>query len=106
MGLRKAHGSDCLEIIDPKGFWRVRMHHNPDASGESLMPFVCDVVVPNSIVHSDGWSAYRGFPNMVSPEKITDGIIFRRSRTCIHAGRSPYSEFIETLDIGERAKVQ
>ncbi len=50
----------AIEIIDPKGFGRVRMRHIPDASGESVIPFVCDVVVPNSVVHTDGWSGYNG----------------------------------------------
>lgn len=61
----------AIEIIDPKGFGRVRMRHIPDASGESLMPFVCDTVVPSSVVHTDGWSGYNGLSEHGFTRKIT-----------------------------------
>jgi transposase-like protein len=47
-----------LEIHQPKGFGRVRTRQVPDASDASLRPFVCETVVPGSIVHTDGWSGY------------------------------------------------
>ena len=47
----------AIEIMEPKGFGRVRMRHIPDASGASLVPFVCDIAVPGSVVHTDGWRA-------------------------------------------------
>ena len=50
----------AIEIIDPKGFGRLRMRHIPDASGASLIPFVCDVAAPGSVVHTDGWIGYNG----------------------------------------------
>ena len=34
------------------------MRHVPDAAGTSLVPFVCDVVMPGSIVFTDGWGGY------------------------------------------------
>jgi transposase-like protein len=43
---------------DGKGIGRIRMRQIPDASSESLMPFVRDSVVPGSIVHTDGWLGY------------------------------------------------
>ena len=61
----------AIEIIDPKGFGRVRMRHIPDASGESLMPFVCDVVAPSSVVHTDGWRGYNGIFEHGFTRKIT-----------------------------------
>lgn len=48
----------AVETIEPKGFGRLRMRHVPDASGASLLPFVCDVVAPVSTVHTDGWGGY------------------------------------------------
>ena len=48
----------AVEIIEPKGFGRLRMRHVPDASGDSLLPFVCDVVAHGSTVHTDGWGGY------------------------------------------------
>jgi transposase-like protein len=43
---------------DGKGIGRIRMRQIPDASSESLMPFVRDSIVPGSIVHTDGWLGY------------------------------------------------
>src|SRR5665648_164076 len=37
-----------------------QMRHIPDASGESLLPFVHEVVAPGSVVRTDGWSGYNG----------------------------------------------
>ena len=61
----------AIEIIDPKGFGRVRMRHILDASGESLMPFVCDAVAPSSVVHTDGWRGYNGLSEHGFTRKIT-----------------------------------
>jgi len=52
----------AVELREPKGFGRVRMRHVPDASGDSLVAFVCDMVVPDSVVLTDGWSAYDDLP--------------------------------------------
>lgn len=52
----------AVEVERPKGFGRVRMRHIPDASGTSLVPFVCDVVAPGSIVLTDGWGGYNRLP--------------------------------------------
>ncbi|MBI5723945.1 MAG: IS1595 family transposase [Planctomycetes bacterium] len=48
----------AVEVLQPKGFGRVRIREIPDASSASLVPFVCDVVTPGSRVHTDGWQAY------------------------------------------------
>ncbi len=61
-GTSKSVVAIAVEILDPKGFGRLRMRHVPDASGASLLPFVCDVVVPGSTVHTDGWAAYDALP--------------------------------------------
>ena len=53
----------AVEIRQPKGFGRVRMRHIPDASGDSLLPFVRDVVAPGSVVRTDGWNGYNGLPD-------------------------------------------
>jgi hypothetical protein len=44
----------ALDLEQPKGFGRVRLRHLPDASGDSLVPFVRDVVAPGSVVLTDG----------------------------------------------------
>ena len=43
---------------DGPGIGRIRMRCIPDASADSLMPFVEDYVEPGSVVHTDGWPGY------------------------------------------------
>jgi len=64
-GSKRGRGADKKEIVviaievhKPKGFGRVRMRRIPDASGDSLVPFVNDVVEKGSIVVTDGWRGY------------------------------------------------
>ena len=61
-GTRKSIVVIAVEVERPKGFGRVRMRHVPDASGTSLMPFVCDVVAPGSLMLTDGWGGYKELP--------------------------------------------
>jgi transposase-like protein len=48
----------AVEVHEPKGFGRVRMRRVPDASGDSLIPFVCDNIEPGSTVLTDAWRGY------------------------------------------------
>jgi len=48
----------AVEVIPPKGFGRIRMRRVPDVSGESLVPFICDVVESGSEIQTDGWRGY------------------------------------------------
>jgi transposase-like protein len=48
----------AVEVKSPKGFGRIRMRHVPDVSGGSLVPFVCDVATPGTVVLTDGWGGY------------------------------------------------
>jgi transposase-like protein len=62
-GKRGRGSSKCIVVIavetkQPKGIGRVRMRHISDASGVNLLPFVCDVIVPGSVVLTDGWGGY------------------------------------------------
>jgi len=57
----------AVEVIPPKGFGRVRIRRVPDVSGESLVPFICDVAEPGSEIQTDGWSGY----NSVSEHSYT-----------------------------------
>lgn len=61
-GARKSVVAIAVEVKDPKGFGRVRMRHVPDASGSSLVPFVCDVVASGAVVQTDGWQGYSDLP--------------------------------------------
>jgi len=53
----------AVEIKHPKGFGRIRMRHVPDASANSLEPFVREMIAPGSIVYTDGWGGYNGLSN-------------------------------------------
>ena len=55
---RKALVAVAVEMRSPKGFGRVRMHTMADASGASLVPFVCATVVHGATVLTDGWGGY------------------------------------------------
>ena len=50
----------AVEVFHPKGFGRIRMRRIPDVSGDSLVPFICDVVEPGAKILTDGWSGYNG----------------------------------------------
>jgi transposase-like protein len=52
----------AVELIEPKGFGRIRMRHVPDASAKSLVPFVREVVAPGSVIVTDGWGGYNELP--------------------------------------------
>jgi len=65
VGGKRGRGSEKKEIVviaveihSPKGFGRVRMRQIPDVSGESLVPFVCDVAQKGSEILTDGWRGY------------------------------------------------
>jgi transposase-like protein len=60
----------AVEIKQPKGFGRVRMRHIPDSSGDSLVPFICDVIAPGSIVRTDGWKGYNSVTDHGYPREI------------------------------------
>ncbi len=56
----------AVEVQEPKGFGRVRMRQIVDVSGDSLIPFICDVAEPGALILTDGWKGYnslsqRGF---------------------------------------------
>jgi len=48
----------AMEVRSPKGLGHVRMRRIPDVSGESLVPFVCDVAEKGSEILTDGWRGY------------------------------------------------
>jgi len=53
----------AIEVHDPKGFGRVRMKRITDASGENLIPFICDSVAPGSTIRTDSWRGYNNLRN-------------------------------------------
>lgn len=61
---RKYHTTKSLvvigvEMLEPKGFGRIRLRRIADTSESEVMPFVKDVVQAGATVHTDGSAAYR-----------------------------------------------
>lgn len=49
----------AVELLDPKGFGRIRLARVPEASQVQLCGFVHRVVRPGSTVRTDGWNVYQ-----------------------------------------------
>ena len=49
----------AVEMLEPKGFGRIRLRRVPVDSERYLLPFVRDAVEPGTRVHTDGSAAYR-----------------------------------------------
>lgn len=77
-GGKRGRGTDkqvvvvAVETLHPKGFGRVRLRRIPNASGDHLVPFVCDVVSPDSEVHTDGWKGYNALPKHGYMRRVTN----------------------------------
>jgi len=56
---------------DGPGIGRIRMRQIPNASAESLMPFVQDSVALGSVVHTDGWLGYLPLGNKGYEHEVT-----------------------------------
>jgi transposase-like protein len=56
---------------DGDGIGRIRMRQIPDASAESLMPFIQGSVASGSIVHTDGWLGYLPVKNSGYEHEVT-----------------------------------
>jgi len=50
----------AIEVLDPKGYGRVRLRRVPDVSSASLLPFVRGAVESGAQVCTDGWKGYKG----------------------------------------------
>lgn len=57
--LKKSIVAIAVEVRG-RGSGRVRMSRVQDVSAASLLPFVQAAVSPGAVVHTDGWSAYKG----------------------------------------------
>jgi hypothetical protein len=49
----------AIELLQPKGFARVRLRRVVDASEDSVLPFVCEAIEPGTVIHTDGSEACR-----------------------------------------------
>jgi len=51
---------------------RIRMRRVPDASTESLHPFILDSIEPGSTIHTDAWKGYEGLKSKGYVHRITN----------------------------------
>jgi len=61
----------AIELLEPKGFGRIRMRLIPDASSSSLTKFINDVIEPNSVISTDGWTGYNNLESLGFTHDIT-----------------------------------
>ena len=48
----------AVELLEPKGFGRIRLRHVPAVTKENIKQFIVDVVKPGSVIYSDGSPIY------------------------------------------------
>ena len=48
----------AVQLLEPKGFGRMRLRSIADATKSSIEPFICDSIEPGSVVQTDGSPAY------------------------------------------------
>lgn len=61
----------AVEMLEPKGFGRIRLRRIRDDSEHQVIPFVKDVVQAGATVHTDGSAAYRSLES--------EGYVHRKS---------------------------
>jgi transposase-like protein len=54
----------AVEMLQPKGFGRIRIRQIREGDRESLMPFIREAIEPGSLIHSDGSIAYRNLEEL------------------------------------------
>lgn len=54
-----------------QGIGRIRLAVLADTTAESLVAFVAEMVAPGSVVHTDGWPAYRSVVKLGYEHKVT-----------------------------------
>ena len=54
----------AVEMLEPKGFGRIRLQRIQDDSPENVLSFVQEVIEPGAMVHTDGLASYRTLPDL------------------------------------------
>ena len=54
----------AIELIEPKGFGRIRLRQVDRATKSNIEQFIVDVIEPDSQIHTDGSAAYGSVDNM------------------------------------------
>jgi transposase-like protein len=59
----KSRVAIAVELHEPKGYGRIRVHRIPDVSKASLIAFVQGAAAPGSTIRTDGWRSYLTLPD-------------------------------------------
>jgi transposase-like protein len=70
-GSKKSLVVIAVELKEPKGFGRTRMRFIPDASSESLIDFINDIVQSGSTICTDGWNGYNELKSLEYNHEVT-----------------------------------
>jgi len=70
-GSKKSVVVIAVELQNPKGFGRTRMRFIPDASSDSLIGFIKDIVQTGSTICTDGWSGYNKLKSLNYNHEVT-----------------------------------
>lgn len=54
----------AIEMLEPRGFGRIRLQRIADDSATSVVPFVRDSIEPGSVIRTDGSAAYRSLKEL------------------------------------------
>jgi ISXO2-like transposase domain len=77
----RQHGDKALIVVaaqaDGSRIGRIRLRAIPDASAESLHPFVADCVERGSTVPTDGWKGYHGLDRLGYDHEVTEVTVVR-----------------------------
>lgn len=61
----------AIELIEPKGFGRIRLRQVDGATKSNIEQFIVDVIEPDSQIHTDGSAAYGSIDSMGYSRKKT-----------------------------------
>ena len=83
-----------------RGIGRIRLRQIPDASAESLHPFILDSVTAGSVIHTDGWRGYRRHRDQRLPP--TDNRVEGQEGACLRTAPPSASRYLtpETVAYG------
>ena len=60
----------AVEMLQPKGFGRIRIQRIDRGNHDHLMPFIKTSITPGSLIHSDGSPAYRQLTDMSTDKRF------------------------------------
>jgi len=76
------------------GIGRIRMAPVPDASAESLIPFIRNAVSEGAVVHTDGWSGYLPLSRDRRASRARGLLFYRLIQQAVGAEAIPYARLL------------